>query len=367
MSRAAAALPMTDDQRLALAKIARSTTRPHREVVRAQALLAAADGIANVEIARRFGTTAVSVRAWRQRFLTSGTDNFARVAPGRGRKATYSNEDYLTMLETLFNSPPPNKDARWSVRSMAEVTGMGKSTIAKIWKSLGIKPHRTDMFTLSNDPLLKEKIIDIVGLYLNPPENALVLCVDEKSSIQALDRTQPSLPMTPGRAGTMTHDYKRHGTSTLFAALDVATGTVISQSSKRHRHQEFMKFLNLIETTVVPGMDIHIVLDNYEAHKHSNIKDWLDKHPRFTFHFTPTSSSWLNQVERFFGILTGKIIRNQAFTSVEHLERTIHEWIDARNENPTPFVWVADAESILRKIERGRQTLERVTAQSLQG
>lgn len=250
-----------------------------------------------------------------------GMDNFACVAPGRGRKATYTNDDYISMLETLFNSSPPNKDARWSVRSMADVTGMGKSTIAKIWKSLGIKPHRMDVFKLSNDPLFREKIIDIVGLYLNPPENAIVLCVDEKSSIQALDRTQPWLPRKPGCAGTMTHDYKRHGTSMLFAALDVATGKVISQSSKRHRHQEFMKFLNLIEATVPQEAKVHIVLGNYATHKHSNIKDWLDKHPRFIFHFTPISSSWLNQVERFFGILTEKTIQNQAFTSVEHLEQ----------------------------------------------
>lgn len=363
MPRIAAPLTMTEDQRLALSDIAASTSRPHREVIRAQVLLAAADGVANVDIAHRFGTSTVTVRAWRARFLRDGLENFARVAKGRGRKAIYTNDDYISMLETLFNSPPPNNDARWSVRSMAQVTGMGKSTIAAVWKSLGIKPHRTDVFKLSNDPLFKEKIIDIVGLYLNPPENAIVLCVDEKSSIQALDRTQPSLPMKPGRAGTMTHDYKRHGTSTLFAALDIATGTVISQSSKRHRHQEFMKFLNLIEATVPKGTEVHIVLDNYTTHKHSNIKDWLDKHPRFTFHFTPVSSSWLNQVERFFGVLTEKAIRNRAFVSVEHLERTIREWIDARNENPRPFVWVADAESILRKIERGRETLERVRTQ----
>ena len=329
-------------------------------------LIAAADGVANGEIARTYGISVVSVRAWRARFVADGMDNFARVAPGRGRKATYTNDDYISMLETLFNSPPPNKDARWSVRSMAEVTGMSKSTIAKIWKSLGIKPHRMDVFKLSNDPLFKEKIIDIVGLYLHPPENAIVLCVDEKSSIQALDRTQPSLPMKPGRAGTMTHDYKRHGTSTLFAALDVATGKVISQSSKRHRHQEFMKFLNLIEATIPQGAKIHIVLDNYATHKHSNIKDWLDKHPRLTFHFTPVSSSWLNHVERFFKVLTEKTIRNQAFTSVEHLEQTIQDWIDARNENPKPFVWVADAESILKKIDQGQKTLERVKTQQLQ-
>ena len=329
-------------------------------------LIAAVDGVANGEISRMYGTSAVSVRAWRARFVADGMDNFARVAPGRGRKATYTNDDYILMLETLFNSPPPNKDARWSVRSMAEVTGMGKSTIAKIWKSLGIKPHRTDVFKLSNDPLFKEKIIDIVGLYLHPPENAIVLCVDEKSSIQAFDRTQPSLPMKPGRAGTMTHDYKRHGTSTLFAALDVVTGKVISQSSKRHRHQEFMKFLNLIEATVPQGAKVHIVVDNYATHKHSNIKDWLDKHPRLTFHFTPVSSSWLNHVERFFKVLTDKTIRNQAFTSVEHLEQTIQDWIDARNENPKPFLWVADAESILKKIDQGQKTLEQVKTQQLQ-
>ncbi|SNV82463.1 Integrase core domain protein [Corynebacterium cystitidis DSM 20524] len=267
------------------------------------------------------------------------------------------------MLEMLFNSEPPGGDSRWSVRTMAAACGMSKSTVAKIWKSLGITPHRTDIFKLSNDPEFTEKLVDIVGLYLNPPEKAVVLCVDEKSSIQALDRTQPSLPLKPGRAGTMTHDYKRHGTSTLFAALDTATGKVIAQTTKRHRNQEFLTFLRQIDATVPDELGVHIVLDNYATHKHSNIKAWLDKHPRFVFHFTPTSSSWLNQVERFFGILTDKVIRNQAFHSVADLEHKIMDWINHRNINPTPFTWVKDAETILATINRARTTLESTTNQ----
>ncbi|MDE1537292.1 MULTISPECIES: IS630 family transposase [Actinotignum] len=363
MSHPAKPLALSDEERSALEKIYNSPSRPHREVMRAGALLAASQGIANLEIARRFDTSAITVRNWRKRFEEEGLTNFGKIAPGRGRKPTYSDEDYMSMIEMTLNTKPPSGDTHWSARSMAKECGMSKTTVAKVWKSLGIRPHRTDTFKLSNDPLFKEKLIDVVGLYLNPPEKALVLCVDEKSSIQALDRTQPSLPMKPGRAGTMTHDYKRHGTSTLFAALDVATGKVIARTSKRHRHQEFMTFLNLIEQTVPEDVDVHIVLDNLATHKHSKVKDWLDKHPRFTFHFTPTSSSWLNQVERFFGIITDKLIRRGVFTSVTDLEEKIMAWIKERNLTAKPFTWVADVDSLLEKIARARTTLETPTQQ----
>ncbi|AWB82400.1 IS630 family transposase [Corynebacterium yudongzhengii] len=366
MSHAAAALQVTDEQRRGLEEIASSPSRPYRDVVRAKALLDTCDGIANLEIARRREVSAVTVRAWHQRFSKQGLAGFGNIAPGRGRKPTYSNDDYISMLEMVFNSTSPNGDARWSVRTMAKACGMGKSTVAKIWKALDITPQRTDTFKLSNDPQFSKKLVDIVGLYLNPPEKAVVLCVNEKSSIQALDRTQPSLPLKPGRAGTMTHDYKRHGTSALFAALDTATGKVIAQTTKRHRNQEFLSFLRRIDHSVPKELGVHIVLDNYATHKHSNIKAWLDKHPRFHFHFTPTSSSWLNQVERFFGILTDKIIRNQTFHSAADLEEKIMDWITRHNTNPTPFTWVKvtwvkDAETILAKINRARTTLDTIT------
>lgn len=243
---------------------------------------------------------------------------------------------------------------------MAEQQGVSKATVSRIWQSHGLKPHRTKTFKLSRDPKFLEKLTDVVGLYLNPPDKALVLCVDEKSQIQALDRTQPALPLKKGRCGTMTHDYKRHGTTTLFAALEVAQGKVIGQCSARHRHQEFLKFLKRLDSEFPAGVRLHMVLDNYGTHKHPKVQDWLQRHPRFIPHFVPTSSSWLNLVERWFGELTGKRIRRGVFVSVDVLISAIEEFLAAWNANPKPFVWTATVESIIEKLARCKQTLERI-------
>ncbi len=247
---------------------------------------------------------------------------------------------------------------------MAKAQGVSPATVQRIWSARGLKPHRVETFKLSNDKRFEEKLIDVVGLYLNPPENAVVLCMDEKSQIQALDRTQPSLPMKRGRAGTMTHDYKRNGTTTLFAALDVLSGSVIGQCLPRHRHSEFLKFLRTLDRAVPKGLEVHLVLDNYSTHKHENVKRWLAKHPRFHLHFTPTSSSWLNLIERWFGKLTDKAIRRGAFHSVPDLIAAIDAYLKANNENPEPFVWTASADQILAKVRRGRVTLDQLATQN---
>jgi len=244
---------------------------------------------------------------------------------------------------------------------MAAATGVSKSTVQQVWSARGLKPHRVETFKLSNDPKFEEKLVDVVGLYLNPPEKAIVLCADEKSSVQALDRTQASLPMVKGRGETMTHDYKRHGTTTLFAALNVLTGMIISQCMPRHRHQEWVKFLKTIDRQVPKDLQIHLICDNYATHKHDDVRQWLDKHPRFHLHFTPTSSSWLNLVERWFRELTDKALRRGVFHSVPELVASIQEYIDAHNNDPRPYVWTATAESILAKVARGRITLEKVS------
>jgi len=241
---------------------------------------------------------------------------------------------------------------------MAERVGVSKDTVQRVWSARGLKPHLLKTFKLSNDPRFEEKLIDVVGLYLNPPEQAIVLCMDEKSSVQALDRTQPSLPMVRGRAATMTHDYKRHGTTTLFAALDVLTGKVIGACLPQHRHSEFLKFLKIIDTEVPAGLQVHLILDNYATHKHPNVQAWLGKHPRFHLHFTPTSSSWLNLVERWFRELTEKALRRGVFHSVPDLIASIEAYLDAHNDDPKPYLWTATAEGILAKVARGRVALQ---------
>ena len=252
----------------------------------------------------------------------------------------------------------PEGETHWSTRTMAERVGVSKDSVRRLWADLGLKPHRVDTFKVSTDPRFEEKLVDVVGLYLNPPDKAVVLCMDEKSQIQALDRTQPSLPLKPGRAGTMTHDYKRHGTTTLFAALNVVTGNVIGKCFDRHRHDEFLRFLRLVDARVPRGLQVHLILDNYGTHTHDNVQAWLDKHPRFHLHFTPTSSSWLNQVERFFGKITSKAIRRGVFHSVDDLIAAIEEYLRVHNADPVPFVWTATAEQILKKVTRARTTLE---------
>jgi transposase len=346
-----------------LAKVARSQTSPHREVVRAKALLAAADGVANTRIAAELGITAVSVRAWRVRFQAEGLAKWGKVGKGRGRKPSIPPEKITEIVELTLHSTPA-AHTHWSCRTMARRVGVSPATVQRIWDARGLKPHRVGVFKLSNDPHFEDKLVDVVGLYLQPPDQAVVLCMDEKSQIQALDRTQPSLPMVKGRGGTMTHDYKRNGTTTLFAALDVVTGRIIGQCLPRHRHEEFLTFLRNIDRAVPKGLQVHLILDNYQTHKHPNTLAWLQKHPRFHLHFTPTSSSWLNLVERWFRELTDKNIRRGSFPSVPDLIASIENYLQVNNDQPKPLVWTATAESILEKVHRGRVALDAVVSQS---
>jgi len=285
---------------------------------------------------------------------------FGGVRPGRGRKPSIPPEKVQAIVHATLHEKPPG-ETHWSCRSMAKAQGVSPATVQRIWSARGLRPHQVKMFKLSNDKRFEEKLVDVVGLYLNPPEKAIVLSLDEKSQIQALDRTQPSLPMKRGRAGTMTHDYKRNGTTTLFAALDVLTGTVIGECLPRHRHTEFLKFLRTIDREVPKGLQVHLILDNYSTHKHENVGKWLAKHPRFHLHFTPTASSWLNLVERWFGKLTDKALRRGVFHSVPDLITAIEAYLAANNENPEPFLWTATADSILAKVRRGRVALQQIT------
>ncbi len=356
-----AALVMSDGQREILEDLASSRTAPHREVVRAKALLLAGQGVATTAIASRLGVSAASVTSWRTRFGTDGLAKFGRVREGRGRKPSISAEQVEAIVHATLHDKPPG-ETHWSCRSMAKAQGVSKATVQRIWKARGLQPHRVETFKLSNDKRFEDKLVDVVGLYLNPPEKAVVLCMDEKSQIQALDRTQPSLPMKKGRAGTMTHDYKRNGTTTLFAALNVLTGVVIGRCLPRHRHTEFLKFLRVIDREVPKGLQVHLILDNYGTHKHANVVAWLAKHPRFHLHFTPTSSSWLNLVERWFRNLTDKAIRRGVFHSVPDLIAAIEAYLQANNDEPKPFVWTATADEILEKVRRGRVALQPIAS-----
>ena len=332
---------------------------PQQVTQRCRIVLAAADGRQNKEIAEDLQINFKTAALWRGRFLREGPDCLWEVASGRGRKPTYPVTKVATIIETTLQRRPAGA-THWSCRSMAKETGLSKATVNRIWQSHQIKPHRTKGFKLSRDPQFLEKLTDVVGLYLNPPTKALVLCVDEKSQIQALDRTQPGLPLKKGRCGTMTHDYKRNGTTTLFAALELAQGKVIGQCYARHRHQEFLKFLKRLDEEFAGDLKLHVVMDNYGTHKHPKVQGWLKRHPRFIPHFVPTSSSWLNLVERWFGELTGKRIRRGVFVSVEDLKIAIAEFLSSWNSDPKPFVWTATVESIVQKLNRCKQTLEKI-------
>jgi transposase len=353
-------LSVSDSQLEVLVRLSRSTTATHREVQRARALLLAADGVPNTAIGEKVGISPTTVKAWRERFACEGLKGLGGVRAGRGRKPRIPQEKVEAIVHATLHEKPSG-ETHWSCRTMARAQGVSPATVQRIWSARNIRPHRTRTFKLSNDKRFEEKLIDVVGLYLNPPEKAVVLCMDEKSQIQALDRTQASLPIKPGRAGTMTHDYKRNGTTTLFAALEVITGRVIGQCMARHRHQEFLKFLRRIDREVPKGLLIHLILDNYGTHKHENVKKWLAKHPRFHLHLIPTSSSWLNMVERWFGKLTEKAIRRGVFHSVPDLITAIETYLKANNKDPEPFVWTTTAEQILEKVRRGRVTLESIT------
>ena len=316
------------------------------------------DGVPNSQIAERVGVGRGSVLAWRSRFEAGGVEQIGKAAKGRGRKRSISQETIEMVVHDTLHSTPP-AETHWSCRSMAAHAGISKATVQKIWSSW-IKPHLVRTFKLSNDPRFEAKLVDVVGLY-HLPERAVVLCVDEKSQIQALDRSQPSLPMKKGRGGTMTHDYKRHGQTTLFAALDAATGKVTGLCLSRHRHKEFLVFLKVIDGQVPTGVEVHLVLDNDGTHNHPNVQAWLAKHPRFHLHFTPTSSSWLNLVERWFRELTERAIRRGVFPSVDHLIAAIDDYLDAHNVDPKPFTWTASAASIIEKVERGRVALHQLS------
>jgi len=303
------------------------------------------------------GVCPATVRSWRCRFEADGLAKLGKVRAGRGRKSSIPQSKIEEIVELTRNSRPAGQ-TQWSSRTMAKRVGVSAATVQRVWAARGLKPHLVHSFTLSNDPRFEEKLIDVVGLYLDPRQGAIVLCLDEKSSVQALDRTQPSLPMKKGRAATMTHDYKRNGTTTLFAALDVLTGTVIGQCLPRHRHEEFLKFLRTIEREVPAGLQVHLICDNYATHKHPAVRAWLAKHPRFHMHFTPTSSSWLNLVERWFRELTHKALRRGVFHSVPDLIAKIEEYLAAHNDDPKPFVWTATADDILAKVARGRVALQ---------
>ena len=339
----------------------RSRTLPQRQVERAKILLGAAAGQSSRKLAESVGVARDTARLWIRRYEADGLKGVASDRPrsGRPRKLTPALEEEI-VERTVTEDPPPEVSTHWTSRLLADAMGLNHVDIWRTWKKYGLKPHQIRRFKLSRDPRLVEKIHDVVGVYLNPPDNAVVFSFDEKSQIQALDRTQPGLPLKKGRAGTMTHDYKRHGTTTLFAALDVATGEVIHDCMPRHRHQEFLKFIKGVERSVEPGLDIHVILDNYATHKHEKVRRWLERHRHVHFHFVPTGASWLNLVERLFAELTERQIRRLAVTSVHELVQAIDHYIDHRNDDPTPFVWTKSAQEIIDKIERGLRTLEAV-------
>ncbi len=332
---------------------------PQQVALRCRIVLAAAEGQSDLAIARRFSINRKTVMLWRKRFADQRLDALWEIAPGRGRNPTYAIEKIAAIVEATLQTKPAGM-THWSCRTMAKSQGVSKSTINMIWQAHNLKPHRVETFKLSRDPRFLEKLTDVVGLYVNPPHQAIVLCVDEKSQIQALDRTQPGLPLKKGRCGTMTHDYKRNGTTTLFAALETLQGKVIGQCYSRHRHQEFLKFLRTLDKEFPGDIPLHIIMDNYGTHKHENVRAWLKRHPRIVPHYVPTSSSWLNLVERWFGELSGKAIRRGAFGSVQDLQACIDAFLTAWNNDPKPFVWTATVDSIVEKLSHCRRTLEQI-------
>jgi transposase len=354
--RVADPITLSSEQRSVLEQQARARSLPARQVERARIVLRAADGLQNKDIAGELGITQEKVARWRKRFRNGGLAALEKDAPRPGRPRTVASAKVRQIVEKTTQEKPPAA-THWSTRTMAAAVGVSESTVRRIWHAHGLKPHLVTTFKVSNDPWFAEKLEAIVGLYLNPPEHAVVLCVDEKSQIQALDRTQPGLPLKKGRCGTMTHDYKRNGTATLFAALNAADGTVISMCDDRHRHQEWLQFLRVIDNVTPPDKQLHLIADNYATHKHRKVQRWLTKHPRFHVHFTPTSSSWLNMVERFFRDLTEKRIRRGVFRDVEELIVGIGDYIDQHNSSPKPFIWTAKASDILEKVKRARKVL----------
>jgi transposase len=356
--RVAPNITVTDEERRVLQQWSRGRSTPARLVLRSQIVLRAAEGIANNLIAQSLGTDRLLVGKWRRRFVEKGLEGIEKDAPRGGRPPVNRNAITARIIEWTTQKKPKNA-THWSCRMLARELGTSSAMVNRVWRANGLKPHLIHAFKLSNDKQFIEKVVDVVGLYLNPPEHALVLCVDEKTQIQALDRTQPSLPLKKGRCGTMTHDYKRNGTTTLFAALNVAEGKLIGTCMKQHRHQEWIKFLKQIDQQTPAGLDLHLIADNYCTHKHPKVKNWLKRHSRFHMHFIPTSSSWLNLVERWFREITAKRIRRGVFRSVPELTDAIMTYIEAHNENPKSFEWTAKAEDIIEKVRRAREVLNK--------
>jgi transposase len=344
-------LSLTEEERRTLENWSRRPKTAQRLAMRSRIVLAAAAGESNTDIAADLGITLPTVGKWRQRFLEERLDGLVD-EPRPGAPRTISDEKVIEVVTKTLETKPENA-THWSTRSMAKASGLTQTAICRIWHAFELKPHLYETFKLSTDPYFVEKVRDVVGLYMNPPENAIVLSVDEKTQCQALNRTQPILPMTPGQAERGTHDYERNGVTSLFAALEVATGRIIGQCLRRHRQHEFVKFLKTIDETIPEeeGVTIHLIMDNYATHKTPKVKRWLAKHPRFVVHFTPTSGSWLNQVERFFAEITNQMIRRSSFKSVKALEEAIKDYLDKHNENPKPFAWTASADLILKKVE----------------
>jgi len=348
---------VNEKDREQLNQIVRNGNTPQKVALRSRIVLLSADGISTGEIMHQLDTTTPTITRWRERYELGGISGLLKDRSRPGRKRRIEEAKVREVVEWTLQEKPLHA-TQWSTRSLAAVVGLSPASIQRIWKAHGLKPHRVRTFKLSKDPHFVDKLQDIVGLYLNPPEHALVLSVDEKSQIQALDRTQPGLPMKRGRAETMTHDYKRNGTTTLFAALNTLDGKVIGQCLPRHRHQEFLKFLRTIDRQAYQGLDLHLIVDNYGTHTHAKVTAWLDKNPRFHMHFTPTSASWLNLVERWFREITDKRIRRGTFTSVDSLVAAIMEYLEENNAHPKPFVWTASAGTILSKVRRANEVLE---------
>lgn len=344
------ALVLSQMEREELERLARSRSAAHGLVRRANIILTSADGVANTAIARKFGISHPTVCHWRKKFLAQGLAGlYGEARPGRPR--THDEEAVAQLLCTVLNTKPVDA-THWTVRSAAQATGLSKSTVARLLALFGVQPHRSKSFKLSTDPFFVDKVRDIVGLYLNPPDHAVVLCVDEKSQIQALERTQPILPLGLGYLEGVTHDYIRHGTTTLFAALDIANGQVLTQCRSRHRHQEFLAFLKYIDANVPAHLDVHLIIDNYTTHKHAKVRAWLAAHPRYHIHYTPTYASWLNQVERWFALLTQRQIRRGSFVSAKDLVAKIDTFVQAYNGKARPFVWTATSQQILEKVAK---------------
>jgi transposase len=351
---------VTAKDRAKLESVVADRNSPQKHVWRAQIILLTADGCGTAEIMRGSGTSKTAVWRWQERFMTEGIAGLLRDKTRPSRIAPLGAAVETRVVQATLSDPPPGETTHWTAPAMAKIQGISVSSVQRIWRRHGLQPHRTRHFKLSNDPEFAAKLRDIVGLYVSPPAHAIVLSIDEKSQIQALDRTQPGLPLKKGRCGTMTHDYKRHGTTTLFSALNVLDGKVVGCCMKKHRHQEYIRFLNAVEATIPAGKHVHAIVDNYATHKHPKVREWLEAHPWWTFHFTPTSASWLNAVEGFFAKLTKRRLARGVFRSVEELKDAIGRFLNENNQDPRPFQWTKKPSKILAAVKRGHQVLDSI-------